>query len=182
MKNRIAQLVDGALEQLPELQDAPELTSTTTTVERTRDPRNGDFATNIAMRLAKSVGMNPRELATRIIAALPENTLIDKVELAGPGFINFFVGNVAFQEEIAKIIEDGENCGRQPQRDAPRILLEFVSANPTQAVRKSRMPLRRHNAMTSLNGCPTDMTLSLEKEECISPVVKNNEFRLHGQF
>ncbi len=131
MKNRIAQLVDSALAQLPELRDVPELTSTTTTVERTRDPRNGDFATNVAMRLAKSAGMNPRELATTIIAALPESKLIQKVELAGPGFINFFVGNAAFHEEVAKIIEDGENYGRQPRRDAPRILLEFVSANPT---------------------------------------------------
>lgn len=131
MKNRIAQLVDGALAQLPEFKDSPELPSTGTTVERTRDPRNGDFATNVAMRLAKAAGMNPRDLAAAIIEAMPENTLVDKVELAGPGFINFHVGNAAFHEEVAKVIEDGDSYGRQPRRDAPKILLEFVSANPT---------------------------------------------------
>ena len=96
-----------------------------------RDPRNGDFATNIAMRLAKSAGKNPRELAQIIIDALPVSPLIDKVEIAGPGFINFHLGAAAFHDEVATIVGEGERYGRQALRETPKVLLEFVSANPT---------------------------------------------------
>ena len=131
MKNRIAQLVDDALARLPDGAATPELTSIRTTVERTRDSRNGDFATNIAMRLAKAAGKNPRELAALIVDALPQASLLEKVEIAGPGFINFFVGEAAFHAEIAAIIDKGDRYGRQSPRAEPKILLEFVSANPT---------------------------------------------------
>ncbi|MDX1481083.1 MAG: arginine--tRNA ligase [Woeseiaceae bacterium] len=131
MKTRIAELVDDALSRVPELDDVPERSSTTTTVERARDPRHGDFATNIAMRLAKSAGRNPRDLAAAIIEALDDSDLIEKVDVAGPGFINFFVSERAFHEELQAIIESGAAYGRQATRESPRILLEFVSANPT---------------------------------------------------
>jgi len=131
LKHKIAQLVDDALARLPELEDVPERAAISTTVERARDPRHGDFATNIAMRLAKSAGKNPRELATAIIAAIDDNKLISKVDVAGPGFINFFVGSKAFEDEVAAILEAGEAYGRGPERTSPKILLEFVSANPT---------------------------------------------------
>lgn len=131
MKNRIAQLVDAALQRLPELTESTDIASTSTTVERTRDPRNGDFASNIAMRLAKSAGRNPRELAQAIIEALPDSPLIDRVEVAGPGFINFHLGDAAFHAEVAAVIEAGDHYGRQARRDTPKVLLEFVSANPT---------------------------------------------------
>ncbi len=116
---------------MPELADVPEISSISQSVERARDSRHGDFATNIAMRLAKSVGTNPRELAAQIIKHLPESEFVDKVEIAGPGFINFHVRSAAFHQELASILESGENYGRQEAREAPRYLLEFVSANPT---------------------------------------------------
>ena len=131
MKTRIAQLVDDALARLPELADIPERNSISTTVERARDPRHGDFATNVAMRLAKAVGQNPRELAATIIAALDDSDLVESVDVAGPGFINFFVSRKAFEDELALVVEQGADYGRQPTRASPRILLEFVSANPT---------------------------------------------------
>ena len=131
MKDRIAQLVDDALSQLPELADTPERTSIRTTVERTRDPRHGDFATNVAMRLAKPAGRNPRELAALIVDALGDSVLVDKVDIAGPGFINFHVSDTAFREEVEAIVRSGENYGRAERRDGAKILLEFVSANPT---------------------------------------------------
>ena len=131
MKSRIAKLVDGALARIPELADLPERSSISTTVERARDPRHGDFATNIAMRLAKAAGRNPRELAANIIEAIEDNDLVDSVSVAGPGFINFFVSRKAFEEELAEIHRQGEAYGRQPTRPSPRVLLEFVSANPT---------------------------------------------------
>jgi len=131
LKSSIAQLVAQALASLPDLAEAPEVTSISTTVERTRDARHGDFTTNIAMRLAKSLGKNPRDIASAIIDQLPESELVDKVEIAGPGFINFRVSAVALHHELANVLQQGTCYGHQEVRPKPRILLEFVSANPT---------------------------------------------------
>jgi arginyl-tRNA synthetase len=131
LKSSIAQLVEQAVSSLPDLAEAPEVSSITTTVERTRDPRHGDFTTNIAMRLAKSQGTSPRDIATRIIEKVPESELVDKVEIAGPGFINFHVSKVALYREVAIVLQQGNCYGRQEARPEPKILLEFVSANPT---------------------------------------------------
>ena len=131
MKSSIAKIVEQAIAGLPDLSAAPEVASISTTVERTRDSRHGDFATNIAMRLAKTVGRNPREIAQTIIDALPENDLIDRVDIAGPGFINFHVSNRAFHQELISVLHDGDSYGRREVRNEPKILLEFVSANPT---------------------------------------------------
>ena len=130
MKQSIAELLGQALDGLPEFEDAPEFASLSVTVERTRDPRHGDFASNVAMRLARAAGRNPRELAAEIIERLPASRLIAKAEIAGPGFINFHVGDAAFHDELATILEKGGDYGRQPRRESPKVLLEFVSANP----------------------------------------------------
>ncbi|MGH8169865.1 MAG: arginine--tRNA ligase [Steroidobacteraceae bacterium] len=105
------------------------------TLERTRDPQHGDFATNAALRLAKAAGCKPRELAQKIIAALPASPLLARTEIAGAGFINFFLTPDAYGRELAVIHERGEHYG-QSDGDASlgrgeRVLLEFVSANPT---------------------------------------------------
>lgn len=131
LKSNIAHLVEQALALIPELADAPELSSISKSVERTRDSRHGDFTTNIAMRLARSVDKNPRELAAQIIEYLPASKFVDKVEIAGPGFINFHVASTAFHQEIASILDNGDNYGRQKAKEKPRYLIEFVSANPT---------------------------------------------------
>ena len=131
MKSSIAALVDQAIAGLPKLGDAPEVSSSRTTVERTRDPRHGDFQTNIAMRLAKTAGSKPRDLAGQIIALLPESELVEKVEIAGPGFINFHLSETALHRELAEVLKAGSSYGRQRPRKEPRILVEFVSANPT---------------------------------------------------
>lgn len=131
MKTRIADLVNTALAALPELSDASEDSIIAASVERTRDSSHGDFACNIAMRLARSARKNPRELAATIIDAITDNALIDKVEIAGPGFINFTVSDTALQQAVAGIIEAGETYGQLEKKEQPKILLEFVSANPT---------------------------------------------------
>ncbi|MDH3439310.1 MAG: arginine--tRNA ligase [Gammaproteobacteria bacterium] len=131
MKSSVAKLVEAAIAGLPELADAPEIVSISTTVERTRDARHGDFTTNIAMRLAKAVGKNPREIAQTIIDNLPASDVVAGVDIAGPGFINFRLGDQAFHRELATILAAGDSYGRQEKRSEPRILLEFVSANPT---------------------------------------------------
>ena len=131
MKNTIAQLIARAVDDLPEIADAPDMASISVSVERTRDSRHGDFASNIAMRLARSAGKNPRELAQLIIGKLPPSTLIDKVDIAGPGFINFFVSKEAFHQVVTGVLDAGDKYGRLESKDKPRYLLEFVSANPT---------------------------------------------------
>jgi arginyl-tRNA synthetase len=131
VKASIAKLVEQAIAALPALAGAPEIASITTTVERTRDARHGDFATNVAMRLAKAAGSNPREIAAQIIDKLPESDLVADVQIAGPGFINFHLSDRAFHAELARMLAEGTDYGRKPMREAPGILLEFVSANPT---------------------------------------------------
>ena len=131
MKTIVAKLVSEALLSMPELADAVAELALETTVERTRDPSHGDFATNVAMRLAKPARTNPRELASKIVAAMPASDEVDKIDIAGPGFINIHLAAAAFHEEICGVLDEGNEYGRQQQRERPRILLEFVSANPT---------------------------------------------------
>ena len=131
MKQLVANLVTEALASLPELSEAASDLALETTVERTRDASHGDFASNVAMRLAKSARQNPRDIAASIIKALADADTIDKVEIAGPGFINFHLSPTAFHAEIETILKQGACYGRQPEKTNPRILLEFVSANPT---------------------------------------------------
>ena len=116
---------------LPEAANSPELAELRPSVERARDAKNGDFATNVAMRLAKPLKKNPRDLASDIVGALPESDIVERTEVAGPGFINFFLRPSALHDEVAQIIANGTRYGHQTMRDTPRILLEFVSANPT---------------------------------------------------
>ncbi|MBU2676148.1 MAG: arginine--tRNA ligase [Gammaproteobacteria bacterium] len=131
MKHIVTQLVENALAGLPELAEAASDLSIEDTVERTRDASHGDFASNIAMRLAKPARKNPRDIAASIIDALAESADVSRTEIAGPGFINFHLSPSAFYAELASILQKGDSYGRQPERDAPKILLEFVSANPT---------------------------------------------------
>jgi arginyl-tRNA synthetase len=131
LKSSIADLVAEAIGDIPELAALPDIGFVSADVERTRDSRHGDFATNVAMRLAKSVGKKPRDLAAEIVEHLPKSDLIEKTEIAGPGFINFHVGAPAFHRELREALKHGSCYGRLPHKDTPKILLEFVSANPT---------------------------------------------------
>jgi arginyl-tRNA synthetase len=131
MKRIVAELVANALAGLPELEVAAGDLAIESTVERTRDPSHGDFASNVAMRLSKPARRNPREIAGQIVDALGDSDAIDRVEIAGPGFINFHLSPGAFHAELESILEQGESYGRQARKDGPKINLEFVSANPT---------------------------------------------------
>ena len=98
-------------------------------IERSRDVAHGDYSTNLAMRLSKAAGKNPRDLAAEIASNIKEEA-VEKIEIAGPGFINFFMHKDAMQNVIAKVIEEGENYGKLPPKNQ-KINLEYVSANPT---------------------------------------------------
>ena len=100
-------------------------------VERTKSRGHGDFATNVALLSAKPAKRKPRELAEAIVAAMPPNDAVAKVEIAGPGFINFFLSAAAYRREIAGILERGDEYGRGDDGKGRRAGVEYVSANPT---------------------------------------------------
>ncbi len=131
MKAIIAELLDAAVARLTDLSDVIGDLSAIETIERTRDPSHGHFASNLAMRLAKPARRSPRDLAAAIVEQLPDSDAVDGVEIAGPGFINFRMSPVAFHDELGRMLERGDDYGRLPPKASPRILLEFVSANPT---------------------------------------------------
>ena len=132
MKHHIAQLLDAALKNLP-AGTLPADIVPVVELERTRDPTHGDFASNIAMRLSKAAKRNPRELAQAIVNAIPANESLSKVELAGPGFINFHLSPAAYAQEMKAILEQHERYGHAlyPDQANKTVMLEFVSANPT---------------------------------------------------
>ena len=98
-------------------------------IERSKDPLHGDYATNAALKYAKQLNENPRSLATKLVDLL-DKELIEKVEIAGPGFINFFLKHDSLQGIVKKIIELNDKYG-QGERKNKKINIEFVSANPT---------------------------------------------------
>lgn len=100
-------------------------------VERTRDGAHGDFATNLALSLAKSAGARPRDLAGHLVAALPPSPLVERVEIAGPGFINFHLSEAAYHGVVPEILSAGHHYGRSNLGAGRRVQVEFVSANPT---------------------------------------------------
>jgi len=109
-----------------------DVNGTQLTLERPKLEQYGDFATNIAMLIAKKIGKNPREIAKDIVANLEiEPEFIEKVEIAGPGFINFKLSPSFYIERIKEILNQGENFGRLKIGEGKRANVEFVSANPT---------------------------------------------------
>jgi len=100
-------------------------------LERTRTPEHGEFASNIAMVLAKRAGMPPTELAQAIIDHLPRSRQVDRAEIAGPGFINFFMNHLALSGVVNDILYHNDNYGHVPLNPELEVTVEFVSANPT---------------------------------------------------
>ncbi|WP_022947461.1 arginine--tRNA ligase [Methylohalobius crimeensis] len=131
MQERLQKLVGQALTRLREQGGLPSEPNVPVRVDRARDPSHGDFATNIALVLAKPAGIPPRQLAEKIVQALPADSAVRQVEIAGPGFINFFIDPAAQFEIIGRILEEGERFGRSETGRGQKIHIEFVSANPT---------------------------------------------------
>ena len=129
MKTQIEQLVTAAIAQIPGIEAAG--TTLVPELERTRDRQHGDYACNIAMRLAKPLRQKPRDIAQQIIDLIPTSDLVESIDIAGPGFINFRLSAAAFHAELTRILEQGEHYGHGKQGAGQKILLEYVSANPT---------------------------------------------------
>lgn len=103
----------------------------TVTVERPRNPEHGDYATNLALQVAKKAGVNPRELATWLAEALAKHDAIDVAEIAGPGFLNIRLAAAAQGAIVDQVRQAGANYGHNDAYKGQKINLEFVSANPT---------------------------------------------------
>jgi len=100
-------------------------------LERPKQARHGDYSTNAALQLAKSLKRNPRELAADLVAALPRSPLLARAEVAGAGFVNLFVSDAARQSVVARILEEGDRYGSSTRGGGEKVIVEFVSANPT---------------------------------------------------
>jgi arginyl-tRNA synthetase len=128
MKDHLQALVRAALD--PVLAGTGVPAPAAITIDATRDTKHGDFATNVALALAKPLGKPPRAVAELIVKHLPASARVTRTEIAGPGFINFFLAPGAFQAVVPEILAQKETFGRAPKARG-RVMVEFVSANPT---------------------------------------------------
>lgn len=131
MKHYLTTLFAQAFAQLQQDGIVPAEVQANIQLERTRDSRFGDFACNLAMMLAKPAKRKPRELAELLIERLPSSEHLEKVEIAGPGFINLFLSPAAIYQVIKQALAEGDAFGRSQMGQGQSVLLEFVSANPT---------------------------------------------------
>ncbi|MEW6330119.1 MAG: arginine--tRNA ligase [Pseudomonadota bacterium] len=131
MKHHIENLIASALAGLEATGALPPAHGAAIVIDHTRSKEHGDFACNIALVLAKHARVKPRELAEKIVKALPASDRITRVEIAGPGFINFFLAADAFHGVVREILEKRETFGRGRLGAGRKVQVEFVSANPT---------------------------------------------------
>ncbi len=126
LKNRLIELLRAALASV-----APDAGQVSILLERPKQPVHGDFATNVALQLAKALHRSPREVAGRFVAELPASPWIARAEVAGAGFVNLFLTDVAKQQVVRTVLERGRDYGRSHAGAGRRTQVEFVSANPT---------------------------------------------------
>lgn len=123
-KELLKKLIDNALSKI-------NITDINYIIEIPKDKINGDFSTNVAMELVKTLKQNPREIANNIVTNIKEDNIIEKIEIAGPGFINFYLNKTYLLSGINTIIELDENYGKNTIGKNKKINIEYVSANPT---------------------------------------------------
>ena len=132
MKTQLRALIEQGLSALRSAGTLPaDLASPEFVIERPKERAHGDFSTNAAMLLAKAARSNPRALAQQLLDALPASDAIAKVEIAGPGFINFHLTPAAWQQQVRDIHAAGPAFGRNASGGGRTVGVEYVSANPT---------------------------------------------------
>ena len=134
VRNRISQLVSEAIERarregVVQLETTPQVL-----MERPGNPGHGDFATSLPLRLARATRINPLQLAQLLVERMPDSNEVAKVEAAHPGFVNFFLGNGWVQSQVETIREAGAEYGGVDFGAGQRVMVEFVSVNPTGPV------------------------------------------------
>jgi len=132
MKNKILKIVENALKVSVAKGQLPEINLPFIEIEPPANAQHGDYAANAAMILASQVKQNPRKIAQIILDnLLDEEGIIEKTQVAGPGFINFYIRNDVWHNALKKIAEEKEKFGRLDFGDGKKVQVEFVSANPT---------------------------------------------------
>lgn len=126
LKLVIKELIEKALDTLNISYD-----ENTVSIEIPKIREQGDFSSNIAMKLSKELKDNPRNIAEKLVEVLKENKELTKIDIAGPGFINFYLDNEYIFSGINKVIEEADNYGSSNIGNKKKINIEFVSANPT---------------------------------------------------
>ena len=125
-KSHLSDLFAQALREV-----APDQDGATILIERPKQTSHGDYACNLAMQLAKPLRKSPRDIANALIAALPKSDVVEKVEIAGAGFINVFITTAAKQDVVYGVLQAGAGYGHVHVGQGRKVGVEFVSANPT---------------------------------------------------
>jgi len=131
VKATLIQKLSDAVTRLQADGTLPAELAPTIQIERTRDRAHGDYASNLAMALAKPARCKPRDLAGQLVAVMQAGHGVAKIEIAGPGFINFYLGNDAWHGVVREVLAQGRDFGRSDLGAGRRVQVEFVSANPT---------------------------------------------------
>lgn len=135
--DQLAQLFAQAITQLKADEVIPQEWENKSQITRAKDPAHGDYASNIALTAAKAAKSNPRALAEKIVqvvSTLPDNTLIGKMDIAGPGFINVFLNTGAKYAVLDDILQQQSQFGLSNEFNGQKVQVEFVSANPTSSL------------------------------------------------
>lgn len=140
MKKQLERMIQSALRYLLDQQELIAMPAFIH-IEASKEKEFGDFSTNIALVLAKTTHLKPCEIAGRIVAALPESPIIQKIDIRQPGFINFFLTPVAYQGLLAAILSEQASYGRCKIGRAKKVLVEFVSASPVKPLCQSHARL-----------------------------------------
>ncbi len=131
MQTQIANLISTAIANLQTSGNISEDLSADVHVTRSKDKTHGDFACNVALQLAKQAKMPPRELAEMLLANIPEDPIVAKIEIAGPGFLNFYIQENLHGEILNTILKQQDEFGLSNTYASKKVQIEFVSANPT---------------------------------------------------
>ena len=131
-QDKLNEIIIAAVKSATAKGELPESDMPSFIIEKPSDKKNGDFSTNIAMAGARCYHKAPKMIAESIVNSLDlDGTLIDRAEIAGPGFINFYLSDDYYSRIVLDAIEQGENYGRSDYGNGKKMLVEFVSANPT---------------------------------------------------
>src|SRR5690606_25817992 len=128
MKEQLESLLGAAVATLQQQGTLPVDVQPRIQLDRPRDKSHGDFATNLAMMLAKPAQMNPRALADAIIASIPENQLLAQCDIAGPGFINFTISQQQLLDQLQRAYSDN-HVGVEPATDTQTVVIDYSSPN-----------------------------------------------------
>lgn len=131
MQTQIEQLINTAITKLQSAGSISAELSANVQVTRSKDKTHGDFACNVALQLAKQAKMPPRELAEMLLASIPEDPIVEKIEIAGPGFLNFYIQENLHGEILDTILQQKNEYGLSSTHAGKKVQIEFVSANPT---------------------------------------------------